>query len=149
MQIWKTILLGLVAGAIGTVLLTVFEKLDMALTHRPPSTVPGQVGVKLLGGNPEVEEGKVTRLNPVVHWSHGIALGAVRGLLGFAGLGFAAATALFYAIVWVGDATLYRTLRVADVPWRWERGELVRDLLGKGVLAVGTSIAYAVLTNLF
>jgi hypothetical protein len=41
----------------------------------------------------------VQRLNPIVHWIHGISLGAVRGLLDLAGLGALAATVVFYPLV--------------------------------------------------
>ena len=35
---------GLVAGAVGTIAMTVSERLEMAVSGREASTVPGQVG---------------------------------------------------------------------------------------------------------
>jgi len=137
--------LGLAAGAIGTIALTLAENAERRLTGRESSTIPGQVGTKLAGRDPEAD--LVKRLNPVVHWSHGVVLGAVRGLLDVAGLGPVAATVVFVPLVWGGDALLYRMLGVAPAPWNWEGRELVTDLYGKGVLALATSGAYILLDN--
>ncbi len=145
MEILEAIGLGLVAGAIGTVALTIAETIEMKLTGREGSSVPGQVGTKLSGRDPEAAPARVKRLNPIVHWVHGIGLGAVRGLLDVAGLGPLAATLAFYPIVFGGDAALYKVLGIAPAPWRWSRAELATDLFGKGVLAFATSGAYILL----
>jgi hypothetical protein len=136
---------GLAAGAVGTVALTLAETIEMKLTGREGSTVPGQVGAKLSGRDPETAQARVERLNPIVHWAHGIGLGAVRGLLDAAGLSPRAATLVFYPIVFGGDAALYKALGIAPAPWRWSRAELATDLFGKGVLAFATSAAYILL----
>jgi len=125
--------------------LTLAEKAEIAVTGRRPSTVPGQVGAKLSGRDPKAHPRLVERLNPVVHWTHGIALGPVRGLLDRAGLGPLAGTLVFFPIVWSGDAALYRALGIAPAPWRWTWAELATDLFGKGVLAITTSLAYSLL----
>lgn len=141
----RAVNVGLAAGAVGTVALTLAEKAEMAMSGRDPSDVPGQVGVRLSGREPAREPDLVKRLNPLVHWAHGIGLGAVRGGLDAAGLGRLRATVAFLPIVWAGDAALYRTLGLAPAPWRWSRGELAADVFGKSVLALATSGAYIVL----
>ncbi len=148
METLQAVGIGLAAGAIGTVALTLAERIEMKLTGREPSTVPGQVGAKLAGRDPNENAELVERLNGPVHWGHGIGLGAVRGLLDPAGLGPLAATLVFYPLVWGGDTALYRALGIADVPWRWDRADLLRDLYGKGVLAFATSGAYILLRKL-
>jgi hypothetical protein len=112
----------------------------MALTGRQPSTVPGQVGAKLWGLDPQTDADAVERLNPLVHWGHGIGLGVARAMLESAGR--TRATLLFFPIVWAGDAMLYRALGIAPSPWRWSRQERATDLFGKSVLAGVTSAAY-------
>ena len=138
---------GLLAGAIGTIALTLAERAEMRVTGRRPSTIPGQVGVKLLGKEPDQASELARRLSPLVHWSHGIGMGALRGLLDVAGLRPVPATLLFVPVVWAGDAALYRALGIAPAPWRWERSELLTDLFGKSVLAVATSVAYIALDD--
>lgn len=145
MEILRAAGLGIVAGAVGTAVLTIAERAEMAMTGREPSTVPGQVGAKLAGREVESNPALVERLNPVVHWGHGIGLGAVRGLLDAAGLKPASATLAFYPLVFGGDAALYRALNIAPAPWAWTRTELATDLFGKGVLAFATSAAYIAL----
>ncbi len=145
METLEAVSRGLVAGAIGTVALTLAEQAEMKLTGREPSSVPGQVGTKLTGHDPDDDPERVKRLDPVVHWAHGIGLGAVRGGLDRAGLSPAAATLAFYPMVFGGDAAMYRALGIADEPWRWPRAELATDLFGKGVLAFATSAAYILL----
>ena len=134
--------LGMVAGAVGTVAMTLSERLEMSLSGRAPSTVPGQVGAHLAPRADPATAADVARLNGPVHWGHGIAMGALRGALDVAGLHGPAASAAHFALVWGGDAVLYRTLGIADVPWRWSPDELGADLLHKGVYAAVTGAVY-------
>lgn len=147
METLKRLRRGLIAGTIGTMTLTLAEHAEMKLTGRQPSSVPGQVGMKLLRRDPEADPALTKRLSPLVHWTHGTALGAVRGLLDGAGLSPRAATLAFYPLVWSGDALLYRALGIAPAPWRWSHDELLTDLFGKGVLSFATSGAYILLDD--
>lgn len=147
MAIVEAVGLGLAAGAIGTIALTAAEKAEMRLTGRQASMVPGQVAMKLIGRDPDRNPEGVKRLSPIMHWTHGIALGAVRGLLDVAGLSAVAATVVFVPLVWGGDALLYRALGVSPAPWKWERRALLTDLYGKAVLALATSGAYILLDS--
>ena len=147
METCKSVQRGVAAGTAGTLALTLAENAEMKLSGREPSPVPGQVAAKLLGRDPDADPAVTKRLSPLVHWTHGITLGAVRGLLDAAGLSPRAATLAFYPLVWGGDALLYRALGIAPAPWRWSRGELLTDLFGKGVLAFATSSAYLLLDD--
>jgi len=69
-------------------------------------------------------------------------MGALRGVLDVAGLRGVEASAAHFALVWGGDAALYRALGIADVPWRWSADELWSDLLHKGVYAGVTGAVY-------
>ena len=137
---------GMVAGAIGTAAMTVSERLEMSLSGRAASQVPGQVGAHLLPGNDPHSASDVARLNTPVHWAHGITMGGIRAALDAAGMRGPAATAAHFALVWGGDAALYRTLGVAEAPWNWEADELATDLLHKGVYAAVTGAVYDALS---
>jgi len=78
---------------------------------------------------------------------HGISMGALRGALDVAGMRGPEASAAHFALLWAGDATLYRALGVADVPWRWEVDELASDLVHKGVYAAATGAVYDALAG--
>ena len=102
-----------------------------------------EVGARLSGHDPQTETALVRRLNPIVHWGHGIGMGAVRASLGVTGMSDRFASAAFFPLLWGGDAALYASLGVAPPPWRWSRQALATDLFGKGVLAFATSGAYS------
>ena len=138
---------GMVAGAIGTVAMTLSERLEMSISGREASEVPGQVAAHLVPGKDAGSVADVQRLNAPMHWAHGIGMGAVRGALDTAGLRGPAASAAHFALLWGGDVALYRALGIADVPWRWEADELASDLLHKGVYAVVTGAVYDALSS--
>jgi len=138
---------GLIAGAVGTVAMTLSQTLEMSLSRRKGSQVPGKVGAHLLPGRDPQSTTDIATLNSPVHWAHGISMGALRGLLDTAGLRGPAASAVHFALVWGGDAALYRALGIADVPWRWAAEELGIDLLHKGVYAAVTGATYEVMSR--
>lgn len=133
---------GMVAGAVGTIAMTISERLEMAVTGREASQVPGQVGAHLLPGRDPDAQPDVEALNSPVHWAHGVGMGALRGLLDVGGVRGPTATAAHFALFWGADAALYRGQGIADVPWRWSGDELASDVLHKGVYAVATGAVY-------
>ena len=58
---------GLVAGAVGTVAMTVSQRLEMAVTGREGSQVPGEVGASLLPGRDRGSASDVAQLDNAVH----------------------------------------------------------------------------------
>lgn len=138
---------GMLAGLIGTIAMTASERLEMALSGRQASQVPGQVGAHLLPGKDPTSSSEVDRLNRPVHWVHGISLGALRVALDAAGLRGPRASAAHFALLWGGDAALYRALGITDLPWRWDADELAVDVLHKGVYAAVTGAVYDALSS--
>ncbi|MDP8943446.1 MAG: hypothetical protein M3N16_04925 [Actinomycetota bacterium] len=127
---------GLVAGLVGTASMTLAQAIEMRVTGREPSDVPGQVGSRLLGiDNTET-------LSRAVHWGHGLLGGAVRGGLALVGTSGPRAAVAHGATLWAADAALYWALGIAPAPWRWSRAELATDLLHKGLYAAVTSASY-------
>lgn len=138
---------GMVAGTVGTIAMTLAERLEMAVSGREASQVPGQVGAHLLPGRDPDSSSDVARLNSPVHWAHGISMGALRGALDVAGMRGPQASVVHFALLWGGDAALYRALGIADVPWRWDADELAADMLHKGVYAAVTGAVYDALAG--
>jgi hypothetical protein len=133
---------GLIAGVVGTVAMTVSERLEMAVSGRAGSPVPGQVGAHLLPGKDPQSPSDVEALTSPVHWAHGVSMGALRGALDVAGMRGREASVAHFALVWGADAALYRALGIADVPWRWHADELASDVLHKSVYAAVTGAVY-------
>ena len=138
---------GMVAGAAGTLAMTLTERLEMSVTGRPASQVPGQVGASLLPGSDPQSDADVHRLNTPVHWAHGIAMGPLRAALYAAGIDGPTASAIHFALLWGGDAALYRALGIADLPWRWEASALATDVVHKAVYAAVTGAVYDALSG--
>ena len=145
MELWEAVLAGLFAGLVGTAAMTASQAVEIRFTGREPSMVPGQVGYSILRREPADQAG-LARMNSVVHWVHGIGMGAVRGLLGLAGLGAVAGTAAHFALVWGGDVMLYMALGLAGPPWKWKGKDLATDLLHKGIYAVVTGLVFVLIT---
>jgi hypothetical protein len=145
-QLFAALGRGLVAGAVGTAAMTVPERLQMAVPGREGSQVPGEGGAGLLPEKDQESATDVAQLNTTVHWAHGVTMGALRGALDVAGLRGPQASMAHFALLWGGDAALYRALGVADVPWHWASDQLATDLLHKGVYAAVTGVVYDALS---
>ena len=60
-------------------------------------------------------------------------MGALRGALDVAGLRGPQASLAHFALLWGGEAALYRALGVADLAWRWTPDELATTCCIRGV----------------
>ena len=129
------------AGGAGTAAMTVSQLLEMRLTQRDGSDVPGQVAQGLTGAEPV---GPRTRaaMSTGMHWAHGVSGGGLRALIGQSGARGPLAAALLFGGLWSIDVTLYRSLGIADAPWRWSKEDLATDLSHKGLYAIVTSAVY-------
>jgi len=143
--IGSNVLKGMVAGVAGTAAMTAAQSLEMRLSHRAPSLVPGEVASRLLRIKARGERKR--RLSTAMHWGHGVFGGAVRGLLAATGAGGPTAGALHFALLWSTDVTLYRALGIAPAPWRWDPQDLVTDLFHKGVYAGVTNVVFEALRD--
>lgn len=144
----EAIVFGLLAGAIGTAVMTAAQVIEMKVTNRAPSGVPGEVGARLSGRQLD-DLNHPGEFNQMMHWGHGTMMGSVRGLLAIPIGSWALATAVFFGLLWVGDVIIYRVLHITDWPWRWEADGLARDIGFKLLYVVATSAAFAALTASF
>jgi hypothetical protein len=136
---------GLLAGAIGTVAMTVSSTLEMKLRDRAGSSAPAQAAEKVLGIESFVDEADEARFSNLVHWGYGTGWGAVHGLLASAGLRGPAATAVHLGAVWGSEQIMLPSLDVAPPLWEWGAQEVAIDGLHHFVYAAATGIAYSLL----
>lgn len=132
---------GLAAGVTGTAAMTVSQSVEMRLTGREGSDVPGQVAQGLTGIEPGTPKGRGA-MSSGMHWAHGIGGGGVRALIGQSGARGPLAAALLFGGLWSMDASLYRALGIADSPWRWPKEDLATDLFHKGLYSFVTNAVY-------
>jgi hypothetical protein len=117
--------------------MTVAERLEQAVTARPDSLVPGRAAERLLGLEP-VAESKLRRRMWAMHLAMGAGIGALRGVMAFAGLRGPWASAMFIVVRLTADQTVENWTGVGAPPWTWPRGELLVDIAGKAVFAFVT-----------
>ena len=142
----EAVLKGLAAGVVGTAAMTISEKIEQSKTGREDSMVTAEVGAILT--KPSLETGaQVAKLGKIVHWTHGVTWGMVRGLLALTPLNSFAASALHYVSLWSSDALLYRALGIQPLPNRWGAQTLITDLFHKLVLSVVTSLVFLALVG--
>ncbi len=135
---------GLVAGAIGTAVMTVSSSIEAKLTKREPSTAPADAASKVLGYTPSTVEAKA-KFSAIVHWTYGTALGAVRGVIGGAGFRGPFGTAAHFGGVWGSELVLLPKLDVAPPVNEWTRKDLAIDFFHHAVYAVSTGLVYRAL----
>jgi hypothetical protein len=135
---------GLFAGAVGTAAMTVSSTLEMRARGRAASTAPADAAGKVLGVEPKNEAGEA-RFASLVHWGYGTGWGAVRGLIGAAGLEGPAATAAHFGAVWGSEQVMQPALGVAPPFWTWGAKEVGIDAFHHLVYAGATGVAYALL----
>lgn len=124
---------GVLAGVAGVAVMTAAEKLEQAVTERPDSQVPGRV----LGRVLPVRAGLQQRMW-LMHVGMAAGVGAVRGVMAFAGLRGPWASAMFTVVRLTADQIAENWTGVGAPPWTWPRGELVVDVAGKAVYAFAT-----------
>jgi hypothetical protein len=117
--------------------MTVGEKIEQSLTHRPDSYVPGRALLTLLGRHPSDDEQPLLA-NHLLHWGTGAALGALRGIWAAVGLrGFRADVA--HTVVRLSfDQTVENATGVGAPPHTWPMNEQLVDLGHKAVFSFVT-----------
>jgi hypothetical protein len=136
---------GLVAGVAGTAAMTISSTLEMKARGRAASSAPADAAAKVLGIAGFVDKAAEQRFGTLVHWSYGTGWGAVRALLGLAGLPPAAATAAHLALVWGSEAVMLPSLGVAQPFWTWGAEEVAIDVMHHVVYATVTGVTYELL----
>lgn len=137
---------GLFAGAVGTAAMTVSSTIEAKVRGRKPSDAPAEAAAKVLGVSPVGEDEK-KRFSNLVHWGYGTGWGAVRGVIGAAGLRGFPAGALFFAAVWGNELVMLPSLDVAPPPAEWGQEELAVDAGHHVVYATVTSLVYEALDS--
>jgi hypothetical protein len=116
--------------------MTAVEKLEQRLTRRPDSYVPAHTLARALGlSRPDADD---WRRNMVMHWSNGVLLGAVRGVMAAANLRGPGAALMHTPLRLTWDQTLENLTGVGAPPWTWPRDELLIDVTHKALFSLAT-----------
>jgi hypothetical protein len=132
---------GLFAGALGTGFMTASSTFEMKVRARQESSAPGDAAAKVLGVEPTGEKEK-QRFASIAHWGYGTSWGAVRGLIGAAGITGPAATMLHFAAVWGTSLVMLPSLGISPPVTQQSGQETGIDAWHHLVYAVATDVAY-------
>lgn len=132
---------GFVAGLLGTAAMTLSSTVEMKLRGRTASKTPAQAICKTLGLETTSEDAQ-QRLNNLVHWGYGTTWGAVRGLLGAAGIGGLAATLIYFGLIWAAEQTMLAKVDVVPPITEQPPEEIAIDAWHHFVYAQATGGAY-------
>ena len=130
---------GAVAGLVGVAVMTVAEKVEQAITHRPDSYVPARTLLTLLGRHPS-DEDRPTVWNHAMHYGTGAVLGALRGVWAAVGLRGPQAHLAHTVVRLSTDQTLENATGVGAPPSTWPREEWVIDVLHKAIYSVASGL---------
>jgi hypothetical protein len=130
---------GALAGLARGIVMTIGEKIEQAITHRPDSYVPARALLALLGQHPG-DTAKPVAWNHLMHYSTAAALGAVRGVWAVTGIRGAYANT-WHTVIRLGfDQTIENATGVGAPPATCPAREQVVDVLHKAVFSVATGI---------
>lgn len=133
---------GLVAGFVGTAVMTVSSTLEARIRHRAASSAPARATAKVLGIKEFEDDIAAARFNDLSHWGYGTGWGVVRGLLSATGMSPKAATAAHGAAIWGSAAVTLPALEVAPPFIFWGKKEVAIDVFHHAVYATATGLAY-------
>jgi hypothetical protein len=132
---------GLIAGAAGTVAITLSQMIEMKITKRKPSTAPADAASKVLEVKPETPADK-EQFSQQVHWSYGTGWGVTRGILSLFGLKNLPATAVHFGAIYTTALIMEPALEVAPPLKEWDTKTFVTDAFHHAVYAVVAGLVF-------
>jgi hypothetical protein len=131
--------LGLAAGLIGTLVMTLGQEVEMALTDRPPSKMPAEGAEKAIGIDVS-DEGREQTFSSIVHFGYGTVLGA--GLAALDDVPEPARTLAYFLGAQAVGMGLLQALDLEGKPTEWDAPSAAIDVGHHLVYAIATGLAY-------
>jgi hypothetical protein len=132
--------LGLAAGLIGTLAMTLGQEAEMALTGRPPSKTPAE-GAEKASGIDVSDEAAEQTLSNIVHFGYGTLLGA--GLAALDDVPEPARTIAYFVGAQATGMAVLQALDLEGKPSKWDAPSAAIDVGHHLVYAVAAGLAYA------
>jgi len=136
----RNIALGLAAGLVGTLVMTLGQKVEMALDDRSPSNEPAEAAEKI-GGFAVADERSEQLLSSGVHFAYGIGLGV--GLAALDEVPEPTRTALYFVATQATGMAVIQVLDLQGKPSDWDAPTAAIDVGHHLVYAIAAGLAYA------
>ncbi len=131
--------IGIVAGLVGTAVMTAAQMLEMQISGRKPSNTPYKAVKKTFGIEAQSEEDKALVTN-VTHIAYGTTWGIPRGIMAAFDANSIAGTTAHFSAVWGTELGLLPAMDVTKPVTTWKPKAIAEDALFHGIYAVVTGI---------
>ncbi|CAN5891328.1 hypothetical protein BH24BAC1_BH24BAC1_26160 [soil metagenome] len=131
--------IGIVAGLVGTVVMTAAQMIEMQFSGREPSDTPYKAVKKAFGLEAQSDEAKELISN-VTHFAYGTTLGIPRGLLAAFGTDRLAGTTAHFGAVWGTELSLLPAMEVMEPVTEWEPKAIAEDAMFHAIYALAVGL---------
>ena len=136
----ETIGKGLMAGFIGTGIMTLAQLIEMKFTKRESSDIPVKA-VEEVAGVEIAEEGN-SKLNNAIHFLYGTGWGKVRAILASLGLKWWQSSLLHFGLVWSVAAIMLPKMKLVPPVKEWGAKSITIDILHHLIYAASVGFVY-------
>ena len=162
---------GLIAGAAGSLAMSLSQMIEMKITNRSGSSTPAIVAGKVLGvepkgqsklnaekenaeidgkNDPELEhqvQENTSRFSQFMHYAYGSSQGVPRGILDLSGFHGWQAAVSHFAIVWGAEQIMLPATGASKPITQWTPAMIASDLIHHTVYIAVTSIIFDQMNN--
>ncbi len=131
--------IGIVAGLVGTAVMTAAQMIEMKFSGREPSDTPYKALKKTFGIEAQTKEDKEFLTN-ATHFAYGTTWGIPRGLLATFGAKGIPGTSAHFGAVWGTELSLLPAMDVAEPVTEWKPKAIAEDALFHAIYAVATGV---------
>ncbi|MBC5991868.1 hypothetical protein [Pontibacter cellulosilyticus] len=138
--------IGIVAGLVGTAVMTAAQMIEMKFSGRKSSDTPYKAVKKTFGVEAQSKEDKELITN-AAHIAYGTTWGVPRGLMAVFGADGAVATTTHFGAVWGTELSLLPAMDVMEPVTTWKPKAIAEDAMFHGVYAIATGITADILAK--
>lgn len=143
-------LTALLAGFVGTLVMTLAQWVEMIATKRTSSTTPAQAFCKIFKIDFEkLSEKAKTRLTYAIHFLYGTVWGLLLVALSLLNIeNMMTVLLIYFLVIWLQGLVVYKAFDIAPWFWTWGLAANFKEVFFKIVLAASTVGAYIYLKGM-
>lgn len=137
---------GIVAGMVGTAVMTAAQLIEMQITGRKSSDTPYKAVKKTFGIEAQTEEDKELITN-ATHIAYGTTWGVPRGIMAVLGVRGAAGTTAHLGAVWGTEISLLPAMNVIEPVTTWKPKAIATDVMFHAIYVLVAGVTADVLAK--